>query len=462
MPCVQDLVFECDLAYEPVWNVNTPVSHIHLHAEGTKRTLPKAYATKPHFPYCQLLPELQVQVNSYLTKKDLVMLSSTSSSMRADLMVKVFGTICIAGTVSEVLREIQDFNDRPHIVKDARSLKIALHSEDFASMDLPICAPRQQTYLKYRGLGTHLGYALTSMAPFIEELILSISGADHMNRIERLVRSLVYATPSLCFEKMKTLRLRLGDRKAGSLLGEYLISRCPSTKTLFWWDPANYDNKLIRINGPFRSDTLTSFTLGNTKMTYKSTFIRTILLAFPQLERFAMFGSIHDDTVDELAHYGVLEFGRCLKMLSIPMGGFEHAQEWARIAGFFLRSLPTLEQIQLTPWRVFCIDHLLVARNVKVQIGSSDVDSNITYCRVPVEESLQRRPFNSFKLPTEGSLAEDDANWNPISDITIETGLFHNDVDNRDNRRRLEATVMARPLEKGSKQLFQIGETGLG
>lgn len=141
------------------------------------------------------------------------------------------------------------------------------------------------------------------MAPFIEELILSISGADHMNRIERLVRSLVYATPSLCFERMKTLRLRLGDREAGLMLGEYLMSRCPSTKTLFWWDTANYDNKLIRINGPFRSDTLTSFTLGNTKMTYKSTFIRTVLLAFPQLERFAMFGSIRDDTANELAHY---------------------------------------------------------------------------------------------------------------------------------------------------------------
>ncbi|KAJ0366880.1 hypothetical protein COL26b_011468 [Colletotrichum chrysophilum] len=172
-------------------------------------------------------------------------------------------------------------------------------------------------------------------------------------------------------------------------------------------------------------------------MTYKSTFIRTILLAFPQLERFAMFGSIHDDTVDELAHdvhNGVLEFGRCLKMLSIPLLCFEnHAPEWARIAGFFLRSLPKLEQIQLTPWRVFDIDHLLVARNAKVQIGSSDVDSNITYCRVPVDESLQRWPFNSFKLPTGGSLAEDDAKWKPISDITIETDLFHNDGDDGDD-----------------------------
>ncbi|KAF0324931.1 hypothetical protein GQ607_007824 [Colletotrichum asianum] len=403
MSHVQDLVFECDLAYEPIWDVHAPVSHIHLHAEGTESTLPKPYATKAHFPYCQLLPELQVQVNSYLTKNDLAMLSSTSSSMRADLMTKALGTICIAGTVSEVLREIQDFNDRPHIVKVARSLKIAIHSEDFASMDLPICAPRQRTYFNYRGLGTHLGYALTSMAPFMEELTLLISGAHHINRIEHLVRSLVYATPSLCFKKMKTLRLRLGDREAGFMLGEYLMSRCPSTKTLFWWDTANYDNKLIRINGPFRSDTLTSFILGNTKMTYKSTFIRTVLLAFPQLERFAMFGSIHDDTVDELAHYlhnGVLEFGRCLKMLSIP---------------------------------AFDIDHLLVARNAKVQIGSSDVDSNITYCRVPVEESLQRWPFNSFKLPTGGSLAEDDANWKPISDITINTDLFHNDGDDGDN-----------------------------
>ncbi|CAI0642750.1 unnamed protein product [Colletotrichum noveboracense] len=420
MSHAQDLVFECDLAYEPVWDVHAPVSHIHLHAEGTEPTLPKAYATKAHFPYCQLLPELQVQVNSYLTKKDLAMLSSTSSSMRADLMAKALGTICIAGTVSEVLREIQDFNDMPHIVKVARSLKIALHPEDFASMDLPICAPRQRTYFKRHGLGTHLGYALTSMAPFIEELILSISCADHMSSIECLVRSLVYATPCLCFKKMKTLRLRLGDGRAGSRLGEYLISRCPSTKTLFWWDTANYDNKLIRINGPFRSDTLTSFTLGNTKMTYKSTFIRTILLAFPQLERFAMFGSIHDDTVNELAHdvhNGILEFGRCLKMLSIPLLCFEnHAPEWARIAGFFLRSLPTLEQIQLTPWRIFDIDHLLVARNAKVQIGSSD-----------------RWPFNSFKLPTGGSLAEDDANWKPISDITIETDLFHNDGDDGDD-----------------------------
>ncbi|KAJ0281445.1 hypothetical protein COL940_005730 [Colletotrichum noveboracense] len=121
MSHAQDLVFECDLAYEPVWDVHAPVSHIHLHAEGTEPTLPKAYATKAHFPYCQLLPELQVQVNSYLTKKDLAMLSSTSSSMRADLMAKALGTICIAGTVSEVLREIQDFNDMPHIVKVARS-----------------------------------------------------------------------------------------------------------------------------------------------------------------------------------------------------------------------------------------------------------------------------------------------------------------------------------------------------
>lgn len=120
MPCVQDLVFECDLAYEPVWDVHAPVSHIHLRAEGTQPTLSKPYATKAHFPYCQLLPELQVQVNSYLTKKDLAMLSSTSSSMRADLMAKALGTICIAGTVSEVLREIQNFNDRPHIVKVAR------------------------------------------------------------------------------------------------------------------------------------------------------------------------------------------------------------------------------------------------------------------------------------------------------------------------------------------------------
>lgn len=120
MSHVQDLVFECDLAYEPVWDVHAPVSHIHLHAEGTEPTLPKAYATKAPFPYCQLLPELQVQVNSYLTKKDLAMLSSTSSSMRADLMAKALGTICIAGTVSEVLREIQDFNDRPHIAKVAR------------------------------------------------------------------------------------------------------------------------------------------------------------------------------------------------------------------------------------------------------------------------------------------------------------------------------------------------------
>ncbi|KAF5488667.1 hypothetical protein CGCF413_v012336 [Colletotrichum fructicola] len=387
MPCVQDLVFECDLAYEPVWDVYAPASHIHLHAEGTEPTLPKVYATKAHFPYCQLLPELQVQVNSYLTKKDLAMLSSTSSSMRADLMANALGTICIAGTVSEVLREIQDFNDRPHIVKVARSLKIAIHSEDFASMDLPICAPRQQTYFKRHGLGTHLGYALTSIAPFIEELILSISVTDQM--------------------------------------------------TLFWWDTANYDNKLIRINGPFRSDTLTSFTLGNTKMTYKSTFIRTILLAFPQLERFAMFGSIHDDAVDELTHYvhnGVLEFGRCLKMLYIPFLCFENnAPEWARIASFFLRSLPKLEQIQLIPWRIFDIDHLVVARNAKVQIGSSDVDSNITYCRLPVEEALERWPFNSFELPIEGSLAEDDADWNPISDITIETDLFHNDGDDGDD-----------------------------
>lgn len=121
-------------------------------------------------------------------------------------------------------------------------------------------------------------------------------------------------------------------------------------------------------------------------------------------------------------------------MLSIPLLCFEnHASEWARIAGFFLRSLPKLKQIQLTPWRVFDIDHLLVARNAKVQIGSSDVDSNITYCRVPVEESLQRWPFNSFKLPTGGSLAEDDANWNPISDITIETDLFHNNEDDGDD-----------------------------
>ncbi|KAL3301580.1 hypothetical protein RB213_003259 [Colletotrichum asianum] len=426
MSHVQDLVFECDLAYEPIWDVHAPVSHIHLHAEGTESTLPKPYATKAHFPYCQLLPELQVQVNSYLTKNDLAMLSSTSSSMRADLMTKALGTICIAGTVSEVLREIQDFNDRPHIVKVAISLKIAIHSEDFASMDLPICAPRQRTYFNYRGLGTHLGYALTSMAPFMEELTLSISGAHHNNRIEHLVRSLVYATPSLCFKKMKTLRLRLGDREAGFMLGEYLMSRCPSTKTLFWWDTANYDNKLIRINGPFRSDTLTSFILGNTKMTYKSTFIRTVLLAFPQLERFAMFGSIHDDTVDELAHY-------LHNMSQDVIYTVNHAPEWTRIAGFFLRSLPKLEQIQLTPWRVFDIDHLLVARNAKVQIGSSDVDSNITYCRVPVEESLQRWPFNSFKLPTGGSLAEDDANWKPISDITIETDLFHNDGDDGDD-----------------------------